>query len=450
MNTENKSYHLPAGYNAFQSILRSYRFLRSPIKFVSESMQKFSGTYSVVTTKGNSLILTQDPAFINYVLKENHTNYYKSSITAEKAAKYFGKGFLFSNGDDWLVHRRLTQPGFHREKIQGLYQIIIDTIENSLSTFPTGGNIDIYPVVYQLSFHIVINSLFTIDLSPTTMTELSRTFTEVQDFYIKEINQPIRQLFYPFTHADRINFKKVKRMRGILKEIIDQRRSDTTPFHDLLDMLLNARYEDSGLPIPDEQLIDQVLVLIFAGHETVANTLSWLLYALSCEPEVMEKIHAITSTTDIRDSVKNEYLTAVINEGMRLYPAAWIADRVALKDDRFGEYTYPKGTIILTFFYGAHRNKEYWTDESSFRPERFLADTTQEGAKEKKSKSFFPFGAGPRLCIGNNFAMAEMSFFLYSFFTAFRISPTGQAPKQKPLITLRPDKVILNVERRRH
>jgi len=221
MNTNRRAYHLPHGYNAFQSILRSYRFLSNPIKFVSESMNKFSGTYSVGTTRKNSLILTQDPAFINYVLKENHTNYYKSSITAEKAAKYFGKGFLFSNGEDWLVHRRLVQPGFHREKIQGLYQIIIDTIEKSLSTFPTGDNIDIYPLVYQLSFNIVINSLFTIDLSPATMTELSRTFTEVQDFYIKEINQPIRQLFYPFTHADKINFKKVKRMRAILKEILD-------------------------------------------------------------------------------------------------------------------------------------------------------------------------------------------------------------------------------------
>jgi cytochrome P450 len=440
MNAQRRLYHLPQGYNAFQSILRSYRFLSNPIKFVSESMNRFSGTYSVGTTKKNSLILTQDPAFINYVLKENHTNYYKSSITAEKAAKYFGKGFLFSNGEDWLIHRRLAQPGFHREKIQALYQIIIDTIERSLSTFPTGERIDIYPMVYQLTFQVVINSLFTIDLSPQTMTELSQAFTEVQDFYIKEINQPIRQLFYPITGAEKVNLKKVKKMRDILRDIIDQRRKATTPFNDLLDMLLNARYEDSGLPIPEEQLIDQVLTLIFAGHETVANTLSWLLYALSSEPAVMEKIEAITATRSIQDSVRDEYLTAVINESMRLYPAVWIADRVALKDDRFGDYTYPKGTIILTFFYGLHRSKQHWTDETSFRPERFLT--------ESKSKNFFPFGAGPRLCIGNNFAMAEMGFFCYAFFKAFRISPTGVVPKKKPLITVRPDKVILNIRRR--
>jgi cytochrome P450 len=444
MDAENKVYHLPDGYSALQSLLRSYRFLTNPIKFISRNMTRFSGTYSVATLKKIHLILTQDPAFINYVLRENHTNYHKSSLTAGSAAKYFGKGFLFSNGEDWLAHRRLIQPGFHREKIQSLYTIIIDTINKSLSAFPAGDNVDIYPPVHQLAFNIVISSLFTINLSPAAMLELSRTFHEVQDFYIKEINRPVQRLFYPFTHADRNHLKKSKRMRDILKGIIDERRSCKDSFSDLLDMLLNARYEDTGLPIPEESLVDQILVLIFAGHETVANTLSWLLYALASEPAVMGKIKARTETLSIYDSVKDEYLTAVINEGMRLYPAAWMTDRVALKDDQFGKFSFPRGTIILSFFYGLHRNKEYWTDESDFRPERFLT----ENSKEKKSKNYFPFGAGPRLCIGNNFAMAEMSFFLYAFLKEFQISPTEQVPVMKPLITLRPDKVILNIQRR--
>ena len=406
-------------------------------------MDKFSGTYSVATLKNYHLILTQDPAFINYVLKENHTNYHKSPLTAERAARYFGKGFLFSNGEDWLTHRRLVQPGFHREKIQGLYDIMIDSIDKSLSTFPTGDNIDIYPLVHQLAFNIVISSLFTIHFSPGTMTELSRTFHEVQDFYIKDINQPVRRLFYPFNHADRRILQKAAGMRTILKGIVEERQASKEPFNDLLDILLNARYEDSGLPIPQEQLIDQILVLIFAGHETVANTLSWLLYLLASEPEAVKKLRVSMDAGSIHDSIKNEYMAAVINEGMRLYPAAWMTDRVALKDDRFGEFSFPRGTIILSFFYGLHRNKEYWNDESSFHPERFLT----ENSKEKKSKNFFPFGAGPRLCIGNNFAMAEMSFFLYAFLQKFQISPTGQIPELKPLITLRPDKVVLNLRK---
>jgi cytochrome P450 len=404
-------------------------------------MTKFSGTYSVATLTGHHLILTQDPAFINYVLKENHTNYHKSELTAERAAKYFGKGFLFSNGEDWLTHRRLVQPGFHREKIQSLYGIIIDTIERSLADFPTGDNIDVYPPVYQTAFNIIINSLFTINLAQETMSELSRTFSEVQDFYIREVNKPLLRFFYPLNHADRRMLKKSAKMREIIKGIIDERRSGKDSYSDLLDMLLNTRYEDTGLPIPEERLIDQIMILIFAGHETVANTLSWLLYLLASENKVVEKLKASMETMNIYDSVKNEYFSSVINEGMRLYPAAWMTDRVALKDDQFGEFSFPKGTVILSFFYGLHRNKEYWNDESIFSPERFLA----ENAKEKKTKNFFPFGAGPRLCIGNNFAMAEMSFFLYAFLKKFRISPTGQTPVTRPLITLRPDKVVLNI-----
>src|SRR5258708_6268722 len=312
MNTENKTYHLPAGYSALQSILRSYRFLTNPIKFISRNMDKFSGTYSVATLKNYRLILTQDPAFINYVLKENHTNYHKSSLTAERAAKYFGKGFLFSNGEDWLTHRRLVQPGFHREKIQGLYDIMIGSIGKSLSTFPTGADIDIYPLVHQLAFHIVISSLFTIHLSPGAMTELSRTFHEVQDFYIKEINQPVRRLFYPFNRADKRTLKKSASIRTILKGILAERRSSMDSFNDLLNILLQARYEDTGLPIPEEQLIDQILVLIFAGHETVANTLTWLLYVIASHPELGQKLRASMQAMPIHANVKDEYLAAVI------------------------------------------------------------------------------------------------------------------------------------------
>jgi cytochrome P450 len=407
-------------------------------------MTKFSGTYSVATLAKHHLILTQDPAFINYVLKENHSNYHKSELTAERAAKYFGKGFLFSNGEDWLIHRRLVQPGFHREKIQGLYGIIVDTIDRSLADFPTGDNIDVYPPVYRTAFNIIINSLFTINLAAATMSELSRTFSEVQDFYIREVNKPLKRFFYPLNHADRRILKKSQKMREIIKGIIEERRSSKNNYSDLLDMLLNTRYEDTGLPIPEERLVDQIMILIFAGHETVANTLSWLLYLLASAPRVVDRLRAGIETMSVYDSVKDEYFSAVINEGMRLYPAAWMTDRVALKDDQFGEFSFPKGTVILSFFYGLHRNKEYWTDESIFSPERFLA----ENAKEKKTKNFFPFGAGPRLCIGNNFAMAEMSFFLYAFLKKFQISPTGQTPEMRPLITLRPDKVILNIQQR--
>ena len=191
----------------------------------------------------------------------------------------------------------------------------------------------------------------------------------------------------------------------------------------------------------DDQIIDEVLVLMLAGHETTANTLSWLLSMVAKKPQVMESLRVVAETTGIYDSVKNDYINAVINESMRLRPAAFMTDRMALSDDRVGQWVYPKNTVILSFFYGVHRSKDHWEEPDAFMPERFLDDA----GKLRKMPAFFPFGAGPRLCIGNNFAMAEMCFFLHAFFRHYTISSTGQEPVMRPLITLRPDKVVVNV-----
>lgn len=337
------------------------------------------------------------------------------------------------------------QPGFHREKIQALFGLMVKVIDEYLAIFPMGGNIDVYPLMHKLAFNIVIKSLFDIEISVNTMEALGANFDVIQNFIIKDINQPFRRAFYPLTRKDKRVLAKAGAIKNAFAQIIQQRRQGDKLHNDLLDMLLQSRYEDTGEPMADEQVIDELLVFMFAGHETTANTLSWLLYLLSINKPVMDEFAVMVGKMDIYDSHKSDYLNAVINEAMRLYPAAWLTDRVALSDDGFGEYSYPKGTIIISFFYGAHRNLNNWEDADVFNPRRFL----DENGKLKKIKEFFPFGAGPRLCIGNNFAMAEMCFFLCRFLQSFSISPTGQVPLLKPLITLRPDKILLNIQRKK-
>ena len=181
MGIEKKKYKLPVGYSLFQTMLKTNEFLNNPIKFISKSMVAFSGTYSAVL--GNrKLILTQNPEFINYILKENHRNYNKSELTTKKGAKFFGKGLLFSNGDYWLKQRRLIQPAFHRDKLKGLFNLIIKSIDVYLLEFPVGKNIDIHPLVHQLSFNILIQSLFDIKLTSKMMEEIRQIFTELQHF----------------------------------------------------------------------------------------------------------------------------------------------------------------------------------------------------------------------------------------------------------------------------
>ena len=440
MGIEKKKYKLPVGYSLFQTMLKTNEFLNNPIKFISKSMVAFSGTYSAVL--GNRrLILTQNPEFINYVLKENHRNYNKSEL-ATRVSKFFGNGLLFSNGDYWLKQRRLIQPAFHREKLKGLFNLIIKSIDVYLLEFPIGKNIDIHPLAQQLSFNILIQSLFDIKLPYQTMEEMRQIFTELQDFLIKDVNQPLRQFFYPITGTEKAKFKKAKRLREILLEIILKRKKRKKQYDDLLDMLLNSKYEDMGETMSNEQIVDEVLILIFAGHETTANTLSWLLYLLSTNKEATQKLTDSFHDSTIHECLNNEYLKATINEAMRLYPAVWMTERAAIEDDKFEDYSFPKNTIIIPFFFGLHRDKNLWNEELNFVPERFLINN-----KVTKLKNYFPFGAGPRMCIGNNFAIAEMSFFIFSFLKKFKIQATGQVPEMKPLITLRPDSVILNIKR---
>ena len=441
MEIEKKKYKLPVGYSLFQTTLKSNDFLNNPIKFISKSMVAFSGTYSAVL--GNrKLILTQNSEFINYILKDNHRNYNKSEFTTKRAAKFFGNGLLFSNGDYWLKQRRLIQPAFHREKLKGLYNLIIKSIDDYLLEFPVGKNIDIHPLTHQLSFNILIQSLFDIKLPYQTMKEIRQIFTELQDFLIKDVNQPFRQFFYPITGTETAKLKKAKRLREILLEIVLKRKESKKKYDDLLDMLINSKYEDTGETMSNEQIVDEVLIIIFAGHETTANTLSWLLYLLSTNKEIAQKLSDSFHDITINECLNNEYLKATINEAMRLYPAAWMTERVAIEDDKFEDYSFPKNTIIIPFFFGLHRDKSLWCEELNFVPDRFIINN-----KVTKLKNYFPFGAGPRMCIGNNFAIAEMSFFIFSFLKKFKIEATGQIPEMKPLITLRPDKVILNIKR---
>lgn len=438
-----KNYRLPVGYSLLQSFARTYKQVKDPIGSMEESMAKFDGTYAVnLGTK--RMIATQDPGFIDYVLKTNHKNYYKSPILTEQLGRFLGKGLLTSNGEYWLKQRRLIQPGFHPEKIHALYGIIKRTVDHFLSAFPTGDRVDVYPLMNALAFEIVINTLFNIKVPPETRHELSSFITETQDFVIKDIRQPHKSWWFKVSGEVHRNVKKAEGARGIIRNIIRNRQDSGQKFDDLLDMLLDARYEDTGLPMEERQVIDEILILLIAGHETTANAMSWTLYLLANHREVLAALREEIKDLDVDNSVTNDRLNAVIRESMRLYPPAWISDRVALHDDAYLDYTFPADTILILFYYGLHRDPKYWEDPAAFKPERFLHD---KGARDKP-KAYYPFGAGPRLCIGNNFAMAEMTLFLQAVVQHFDFIPTAEVPGIKPLVTLRPDRVMLGVRKR--
>src|SRR4051812_2076299 len=190
-----KNYSLPRGYSFFQSFSRTYKQVKNPIGTMEESMERFQGTYSVNLGK-KRLIATQDPGFIEYVLKTNHRNYYKSAILTEQLGRFLGNGLLTSNGEYWLKQRRLIQPGFHTEKIHALYTIIKKTVDDFLAVFPRGEQVDVYPLMNKLAFEIVINTLFNVKISLETRNELGQFITDTQDFVIRDIRQPYKSWWF--------------------------------------------------------------------------------------------------------------------------------------------------------------------------------------------------------------------------------------------------------------
>jgi cytochrome P450 len=437
-----KKFTFPDGYNFIQSIGRTYRQIKDPVGTMLESMKRFNGTYSVHLGL-TRFIVTEDPEFVEYVLKTNHKNYHKSPLQSKQLGRFLGKGLLTSNGEFWLKQRRLIQPGFHTDKIHGLYNIIQDTVNEFLKTLPSGKDIDVYPHMNRLAFQLVINTLFDIEVSEERRNLLNRFIYETQAFVIKDIRQPHKSWWFRVSGEMRYNLSQARAARGIISELIRERQKSGEKRNDLLDMLLDARYEDTGEPMSEEQIIDEILVLIIAGHETTANALAWTLYLLAGNPNEYDRLKTSTLGIGLRETVMSDALNNVLKESMRLYPPAWISDRISLRDDQFRSYSFPADTIIVLFYYGMHRNPVHWQNPEQFDPSRFAKANTDKD----KVKAYYPFGAGPRLCIGNNFAMAEMTIFLQAFIHHFSVKPGSVMPRLNALVTLKPDRILLELTR---
>jgi cytochrome P450 len=435
-----KHYRIPEGYNFIQSIHRTYRQVKDPIGSMEESMQKYDGTYSVMLGMAK-FIVTQDPALIDYILRGNHRNYNKSPIQTKQLGRFLGNGLLTSNGDYWLKQRRLIQPGFHYERIHALYGIIQRTIDGFISRMPKGNSIDVYPLMNKLAFELVINTLFNVNVPETVQNELSRLIYELQDYVIRDLRQVYKRWWFRLSGEDSEHLNKSARVRQIIRDIIRERKSSSLKYNDLLDMLLEAKYEDTGEHMNEDQLIDEITILIIAGHETTANALAWTLYLLATHPAEQEMLRKEISTCEVHEAVMSDSINSVIRESMRLYPPAWISDRICLHDDAYNSFDIPANTIMVLFYYGLHRDPKHWSEPTEFRPARFL----KKNFDKDQSKAYYPFGAGPRLCIGNNFAIAEMAIFLLRFIQDFSVESSGQIPSLVPLVTLKPDRIVLNI-----
>jgi cytochrome P450 len=394
--------------------------------------------------------LVAHPDGVQHVLQQNWQNYRKGY---DAVAPILGQGLVTSEGDFWLRQRRLIQPMFHRERIAAFADVMISATDNMLERWGTVEGrlpLDIAEQMTRLTQDIIGRTMFSTDVGEQTET-LMDAFEVVLQYLNQTMFTPIPYLEYLPTPTN-IRFRRALRaLDEILHELIERRREmlqsrrEAAP-DDLLTMLLQAQDADTGEEMSDKQIRDEVITIFFAGHETTASTLSWTWYVLSRLPDVAEEVRAearlvLGDRRPVTEEIRQlSYTRRVIDEALRLFPPAWMFARMAVADDNVVGFHIPAGSMIMLSPYVTHRDPAFWEQPYRFNPDRF----TQERVQGRHRFAYFPFGGGPRLCIGRDFALTEATLILAMVARRFelRLAP-GAIVKEQPVATLRPRPAVM-------
>jgi cytochrome P450 len=414
----------------------------NPIDVLSKYTAEYGDTFRFYLGGIKEAIVTTDPAVIQHVLKTNAENYEKSDIQVKRMGHFLGKGLLTTHGEAWKTQRRLIQKGFDRRLLDALSTIMQDSLAESLRAFDRqihAGPVDIYPHMMKMTFAMVARSLFGARLKEEDIELVSDTICTVQEFIVRQTIQPYLNPWFAVSGDLRRHEQMRSRADAVLMEYIKQRRHEE-PGQDLLQTLMDARYSD-GEGMSDEMVLSESMQLLVAGHETSSNSLSWLLYLLSSRPDCLEQVRQEfddvlgDAPLNHADLPRLEFTTQVIQEGLRLYPPFWMIDRMAVADDRVGDIAIPRGSTVIVYVYGAHHAPRHWENPESFDTGRF----TKGSEKLRTPFTYLPFGGGPRVCIGNHYAMLQVLMILSHVVRKydFELVP-GQTIEERAMVILRP------------
>lgn len=437
----------------------TWHFLGDPLTFLIQIQKEFDQLVTIKLLLGDiTFVLSAEQT--KYVLQENNRNYHKSEAY-KVLAIFLGNGLLNSEGDFWRRQRKLAQPAFYKQRLSLMTEMMVAETRQLLqdwSNHTPAQPRDITTDLLSLALNIVTKALFSADVGDK-ISGIADALDEIMHFGDTRLKSVIKiPTNYPTPRNVRF-LKAVKKVEAVIYGIINNRREalkqdPDVRYDDLLDMLLHTRDEETGEGMSDKQLRDEVTTIFMAGHETTANALSWGLYLLAQHSEVVEKMREELANVlgeegapSFENSRELVYCNQVVQEILRLYPPAWIMGRRALDSDKLDEYTIKPNTYLLISPYALHRHPDYWDKPEEFNPDRF----SPENSKDRPTYAYIPFGGGPRLCIGNNFALLEMLMVLALMVQNFDfhlISP-DQKVIPDPMITLRPKgNLLLKITRK--
>jgi len=377
------------------------------------------------------------PDLIEEVLVRNPRNFLKDRVV-RKSRWFFGEGLLTNEGDSWLRQRKLSAPAFHRERIRSYAQVMSRYANEMLAKWEDGKVSDIHAEMMGLTLRIVVRALFNLESDRTQHIRSAMNWMMGNATGIRLLLPPIAR-YLPLPEMFRVR-RAVRELDDTVYGIIAQHRSLGHDSGDLLSMLMSARDED-GSCMSDRQLRDEVLTFLVAGHETTALALTWTWYLLAQHPGVEKELHQELDRVldgrgpEFADLARLPYTECVIKESMRLYPPAWSLARTVISDFELRGYTIPAGANVVMSQWIMHRHPAYFPQPERFDPERWL----REPAKKLARFAYFPFGGGPRQCIGASFAMMESVLLLATVAERFRLRIVPDHPVcPVPSFTLRP------------
>ncbi len=405
-----------------------------------ELLERLRADYGDVVklSAGYQLYVVAHPDGVKHVLQDNHVNY-KKGFDYERMEPLVGHGLLTANGDEWKRHRRIAQPSFHRQRVMGFGALMVRHAHRALERWRAlgdGAELDLHAEMMRLTLDIVADALFSVDLAGGSVKAdgVAEALGEALHLINVRVNDFVALPMWIPTPFNLALKKNVRVLDALVNDIIRERRKAPAS-DDLLSMLMDAHDEEGQLS--DEELRDEVMTMVLAGHETTANALSFTYLLLTQHPDVRERLEQSLgdAAPTPEDLPKLQYVKQVVEESMRLYPPAWALGRQAIADDVVMGYRIPKGALVMVSQWLTHRDARFWPRPTEFDPSRF----EQEAVQQRHRFAAFPFGGGPRLCIGMAFAMMELQLLVATLARAVRFEVLEpQKVELEPLITLRP------------
>jgi cytochrome P450 len=378
------------------------------------------------------------PDLIESVLVSQAQNFAKDKVI-QNSRWFLGDGLLTSEGAPWLRQRRLCQPAFHRERLAAYAQTMSAYAEEAMAAWSDGETRDIHQEMMQLTMRIVAKVLFSVEVKGDTERVATALNVLMRHTSGGRMILPPALRYLPLPALLGVR-RAVRELDGIVNRIIRQRRLSSQNTGDLLSMLMEARDED-GSGMTDRQLRDEITTFLLAGHETTAVSLSWTWYLLSQHPGAGEKLRQELNTVlrgrapQFEDLPRLPYTEKVVKESMRLYPPAWSLARTAAKDMEIAGFRLPAGANVVMSPWIMHRDPRFFAAPEQFDPDRW----STKAAQRLPRFAYFPFGGGPRLCIGASFAMMEATLLLAAIAQRYRFDLVpGHPVTALPSITLRP------------